>query len=411
MTADDLTSPAINRRAILRGLGAIGLAAGSGPALAAADAILPLPGGPRERALSSAFPGKAEMIVQRTSSPLLETPFGVFDRDVFTPNDRFYVRWHLTSLPDAIDVDSYRLAVRGHVDRPLSLSLKDIMDLPRVEIAAVNQCSGNSRGFFQPRIPGGQWGNGAMGNARWTGCSLRAVLDKAGVKSGAVGVRMRGLDRHIVEGAPNFLKTLGLDHASDGEVMIAYAMNGEPLPLLNGFPLRVVVPGWFATYWVKMLEDIEVLDAPDENFWMKTAYLIPDTPRADMAPGQQGVKFAPINRMIPRSFLTNIADGDTAQFGTPLKLRGIAFGGDCGVARVDVSLDQGATWRPADLGKDEGKYSFRRFETTVVPGAPGDVAIQVRCANDRGEAQPVAPNWNVGGFMRNVIETLRIKAT
>ena len=283
MTADDLTSPAINRRAILRGLGAIGLAAGSGPALAAADAILPLPGGPRERALSSAFPGKAEMIVQRTSSPLLETPFGVFDRDVFTPNDRFYVRWHLTSLPDAIDVDSYRLAVRGHVDRPLSLSLKDIMDLPRVEIAAVNQCSGNSRGFFQPRIPGGQWGNGAMGNARWTGCSLRAVLDKAGVKSGAVGVRMRGLDRHIVEGAPNFLKTLGLDHASDGEVMIAYAMNGEPLPLLNGFPLRVVVPGWFATYWVKMLEDIEVLDAPDENFWMKTAYLIPDTPRADMA--------------------------------------------------------------------------------------------------------------------------------
>src|SRR6266404_730503 len=346
----------MTRRRLLGAAGTGGLALLSAPVWAQAVIDLPLPGGPEARPITTAFPQKGPMILQRTRPPLLETPFEVFDRGVFTPNDQFFVRWHWSVILTAIDVDKFRLAVRGHVERPLSLGLKDIVNgLPRVELAAVNQCSGNSRGFFQPRVPGGEWANGAMGNALWMGVRLKDVLDRAGVKAGAVQVRFNGLDEAVVPDAPRFMKSLDIDHARDGEVMIAYAMNGDQLPLVNGFPLRLVVPGWYATYWVKMLSDIEVLDRPDDNYWTKTAYTIPDTPRADMTPGQTGVTMIPINRMVPRSFVTNVASGATMPAGKPTPLRGIAFGGDCGVAGVEVSTDGGRSWRPAGLGPDEGK--------------------------------------------------------
>ncbi|HVA12374.1 MAG TPA: molybdopterin-dependent oxidoreductase [Stellaceae bacterium] len=283
-----------------------GLASFAVPAWAQTTTTLPLPGGPGERAITTAFPQKGAMVLQRTRPPLLETPFDVFDKGVFTPNDSFFVRWHWAVIPTTVDVDSFRLNVHGQVNQPLSLSLKDLLALPRFEIAAVNQCSGNSRGFFQPRVAGGEWGNGAMGNARWTGVHLKDVLDRAGVKAGAVQVRFNGLDTPVVPDGPDFMKSLAVDHARDSDVMIAYAMNGQQLPLLNGFPLRLVVPGWYATYWVKMLNDIEVLDNADTNFWMKTAYTIPDTPHADMTPGQANITMVPIGRMNPRSFITNI---------------------------------------------------------------------------------------------------------
>jgi len=283
-----------------------------------------------ERALTTAFPQKAQMILQRTQPPLLETPFEVFDRGVFTPNDQFFVRWHWAVIPSTVDVAAFNLTVRGHVNRPLSLSVADILGMPRVELAAVNQCSGNSRGLFQPRIAGAQWRNGAMGNARWTGIRLRDVLDRAGVKPGAVAVRFNGLDQPVVDGAPDFMKSLDIDHARDGEVMLAYRMNGEQLPLLNGFPLRLIVPGWYSTYWVKMLSDIEVLQQPDDNFWMAKAYLVPDTPHASMEPGQTGVPMVPINCMVPRSFITSLSDDQRVPAGQPLTVRGIAFGGDAG---------------------------------------------------------------------------------
>lgn len=369
---------------------------------------LPLPGGPDKRAITRAFPQKGPMILQRTRPPLLETPFEVFDRGVFTPIDAFYVRWHWAVIPTEIDVDAFRLSVRGHVDRELSLSLKEIVDgLPRVELAAVNQCSGNSRGFTEPRVAGAQWANGAMGNAKWMGVRLRDVLDRAGIKPGAVAVRFAGLDEPVVADAPKFMKSLSLDHARDGEVMIAYAMNGEQLPLLNGFPLRLVVPGWYSTYWVKMLDRIEVLSAPDENFWTKNAYLIPDTPGADMKPGQSGVAMVPITRMVPRSFITNLGTGEPLKAGTKNPVRGIAFGGATGVKAVDLSVDGGATWLPTVLGRDEGKYSFRQWQAEVTPAA-GDLALMVRCTNDDGLAQPLANNWNPSGFMHNGIETVRV---
>ncbi|MBV8092644.1 MAG: molybdopterin-dependent oxidoreductase [Acetobacteraceae bacterium] len=350
------------------------------------------------------------MILQRTRPPLLETPFEVFDRSVFTPNDQFYVRWHWAVIPTSIEVAKFRLIVHGQVETPLSLSLEEIVGLPRVELAAVSQCSGNSRGYVLPRVAGAQWSNGAMGNAKWTGVRLKDILDRAGVKAGAVQVRFNGLDEPVVEGAPDFMKSLDIDHARDGEVMIAYAMNGQQLPLLNGFPLRLVVPGWYSTYWVKMLNDIEVLAQPDSNYWMKTAYTIPDTPYANVTPGQTGVKMVPINRMEPRSFITNIQNGASFAAGSPTLARGIAFGGDYGVAKVDFSADGGKSWQPAQLGQDEGKYSFRQWETYFTLAAKGNHSLMVRCTNSKGEAQPGNANWNPAGFMRNVIETTAVTA-
>ncbi|MBS0560361.1 MAG: molybdopterin-dependent oxidoreductase [Proteobacteria bacterium] len=397
------------RRRVLQGLGGAGLAMAAGSAFAAKSVDFPFPGGVGEREIATGFPGKGAMVLQRTRPPLLETPFEVFDQGVFTPNDRFFVRWHYAVIPTSIDVESFRLNVHGAVDKPLTLSLADILAMPgRIEYAAVNQCSGNSRGFFQPRVPGGQWANGAMGNAKWTGVPLKAVLDRAGVKAGAVQVRFNGLDTPVVAGSPDFMKSLSVDHARDGEVMIAFAMNGKPLPLLNGFPVRLVVPGWYSTYWVKMLNDIEILDHPDENFWIKTAYTIPDTPHADMKPGQTGVPMVPINRMVPRSFVTNIREGAKLRLGNPVTVRGIAFGGDSGVAKVEFSGDGGQKWETAQLGKDEGKYSFRRWEAHLVPRTTGVQALMVRCTNTAGVVQPDTPNWNPAGFMRNVIETTHV---
>lgn len=350
------------------------------------------------------------MILQRSRPPLLETPLSAFDADLITPNDRFFVRWHWAVIPQGIDISTYRLTVRGHVNRKLSLSAGDLTAIARTEVVAVNQCAGNSRGLFEPRVPGAQWRNGAMGNARWTGVTLRDVLDLAGVQAGAVAVRFDGLDEPVTEGAPDFRKSLGIDHARDGEVMLAFQMNGAQLPLLNGFPVRLIVPGWYSTYWVKMLSDIEVLAAADDGYWMKTAYRVPYTLRGSVKPGETGFATVPISTMLPRSFITNLADGAKVSAAAPLALRGIAFGGDCGVARVDVSADGGVSWRPASLGADQGRYSFRAWSAQLAAPGPGAREVLVRCTNTKGDVQPLEAGWNPGGYMRNVIERVGVTA-
>jgi DMSO/TMAO reductase YedYZ molybdopterin-dependent catalytic subunit len=405
----------ITRRRLLgtAGVAAIALSnfARSNRALAQTMTELPLPGGPGARPITSAFPQKGAMILQRTRPPLLETPFEVFDKGVFTPADQFYVRWHWAVIPTDIDTAKFVLNVHGHVNQTLSLTLDDILHgLPSVDLAAVNQCSGNSRGFFEPRVPGGEWANGAMGNALWTGVRLKDVLDKAGVKPGAVQVRFKGLDEPVVSDAPHFMKSLDIEHARDGEVMIAYAMNGQQMPLVNGFPLRLVVPGWYATYWVKMLSDIEVLDQPDTNYWTKVAYTIPDTPHASITPGETDVKMIPISRMVPRSFVTNIPSGEKVKAAAQTSLRGIAFGGDCGVAKVDYSVDRGQSWRQAQLGEDKGKYGFRQWDAQIALPSAGAYTVMTRCTNVNGVAQPDTPNWNPAGFMRNVVESVNLIA-
>ena len=396
----------------------LSLAAGLAAPALARDVDLRLPGGPSARRLTDAFPGKRGMILQRTTPPLLETPLAAFDAGIFTPNDRFYVRWHWP-FPTEIDPRAFRLTIDGHVATPLSLSLRDIAALPRFEIAAVNQCSGNSRGVFEPRGAGAQWAHGAMGNAIWAGVRLKDVLARAGVKDGAMRVRFSGLDAPPLDESPDFAKSLELDHAMNGEVMLATHMNGEPLPLLNGFPLRLVVPGWFSTYWVKMLDRIEVLSGADDNYWMAKAYLVPATPGGSIAPATRDFPRQPISTMVPRAFITNVIDGSRRHWQSALPVGGIAFGGDAGVARVEVSADGGATWRDAVLGRDAGRYSFRRFDTIIAaPRAATNIAapraatkLMARCTNTAGVTQPLTGIWNPGGYLRGRVETVAVDFT
>ena len=368
-----------------------------------------LPFGNGERPMV-AYPGKRPLIRLTSRPPQLETPMAVFNEGLITPNDAFYVRYHLAGLPlDDIDPDTFRLQVKGEVNRPLSLSLGEIKAMPAQEVVAVSQCSGNGRGFFMPRVAGGQAGNGLMGNARWRGVPLRAVLDRAGVKAGAVQVQFDALDGPVAEGTPDFAKALDVDLARNGEVMLAYAMNGEELPFLNGWPLRLVVPGYFGTYWVKHVNEITVLDRPSSSFWMTTAYRIPDNDCNCVAPGTAPARTRPIAGYKVRSFVTSHADGDQVPAGRPVALRGIAFDGGSGIKAVQVSGDGGATWREATLGEDLGRYSFRGWELAVVP-APGSNAVSVRAVANSGETQPAEQPWNPAGYMRNVIETVNLKA-
>ncbi|CAM3340708.1 MULTISPECIES: SorA family sulfite dehydrogenase catalytic subunit [Methylobacterium] len=396
----------LDRRRVLQGgLGALAVAAT--PLRARAEAVA-LPFGNGTRPLV-AYPGKRPLLQTTARPPQLETPFSVFDEGAITPNDAFFVRYHLADIPLEIDPDTFRLGIAGHVERPVSLSLAEIKALPgRTEIVAVNQCSGNSRGFFEPRMAGGQLANGAMGCARWTGVPLKSVLDRAGVKPGAVQVTFDGMDGPVLPETPDFVKALGIDHARDGEVMLAWDMNGEDLPWLNGFPLRLVVPGFYGTYWVKHLNAITVRDTPFDGFFMKSAYRIPDNPCACTEPGQAATATVPIGRLNVRSFLTNLADGADIKAG-PVRLRGIAFDGGSGIRTVAVSTDDGRTWTQAALGQDLGPYAFRPWSLTLDLAA-GAHSIRVRATANDGSTQPMDSRWNPSGYMRNGVETTRVRA-
>lgn len=355
------------------------------------------------------FPDKARDLVLHTDRPPnLETPLHYFRSDL-TPNDAFFVRWHLPNLPQSIDPRAFRLAVSGHVDRPLSLSLDELRRFEPVSIVAVNQCSGNSRAQFEPRVAGVQWGSGALGNAKWTGVRLKDVLAKAGMKAGAVDVTFAGLDKPQLDATPPFVKSLDVAHANDGQVLIAYAMNDAPLPMLNGFPLRLVVPGWYSTYWVKSLDRIEVLSNAFDGYWMKKAYRIPKAPNADEAPADLAKETAPIGRMNVRSLVVRPESSETVRVGQPVEIEGVAFDGGSGIRSVDVSTDGGGTWTAARLDADLGKYSFRRWRASWTPAEAGERSIVARATSNEGETQRDTPGWNRAGYMRNVAERTTVK--
>lgn len=389
-------------------LTASGLALAAAPAVGLARTVqMPFANGARPLVR---FPQKREMILLTTRPPQLETPFEVFNQGLITPNDAFFVRYHLSGLPDVIDPATFRLKVGGHVGTPLEISLSSLKrDFPVQEIVAVNQCSGNSRGFVEPRVGGGQLGNGAMGNARWRGVPLKALLDKAGLRDGARQVTFNGLDNPPLDGIPDFVKALDLDHARDGEVMVAFQMNGQDLPFLNGYPLRLIVPGHYGTYWVKHLNEINVVDAQFDGYWMKTAYRIPDNDCNCLVPGQKPDKTKPIDRFNVRSFVTSHADGAKVAAGRTVELRGIAFAGGSNIARVLVSADDGQTWQEARIGEDLGRYSFREWRLGLAL-QKGAHAIKVRAQTADGETQPLEQRWQPAGYMRNVVETLKLEA-
>src|SRR5882672_1539687 len=316
----------LNRRGFLRttaiaGIG--GLIAGRAAAALAAETLtLPFVNG--ERRLVQ-FPQKRPLILLTTRPPQLETPFAVFNDGLLTPNDAFFVRYHLAQLPTSIDPEQFNLEIKGRVNSPLKLSLGDLKkNFEAVEIVAVNQCSGNGRGFSNPRVAGGQMGNGAMGNAKWKGVRLKDLLTKVGVAAGARQVTFNGLDLPVGEKTPDFVKALEIDHALDEDTILAYEMNGEALPMLNGFPLRLVVPGYYGTYWVKHLNEITVVEEPFAGYWMDPAYRVPDNSCACVEPGGPAKKTRPITRYNVRSFITSLSEGQRVSLGKELTVRGIA---------------------------------------------------------------------------------------
>lgn len=351
-------------------------------------------------------PGKREMIL-RTERPYnLETPQKYFLED-FTPNDVFFVRWHLADMPEAIDPDTFRLRVHGHVNKSLALSLNDLRTkFTSQSVAALTVCAGNARQQFKPGVPGVQWKNGAMGNARWTGVPLSDILTAAGIKDGAYEVAFNGMDDPPLSGTPDFIKTLPMSRALDGEVLVAYEMNGDSIPLLNGYPLKLVVPGWYATYWIGMLNEIKVYNDTFKGFWMQKAYKIPlGSCNGNETPDSLAQKTEPIHRIALRSLFVYPEGGSTLTQDEAVELQGLAFDGGSGIAKVELSIDSGKTWTAARLDKELGKYSWRRWRYTWTPNREGNYYLMVKATGTSGETQPWK-QWNRSGYMKNEIEQL-----
>jgi DMSO/TMAO reductase YedYZ molybdopterin-dependent catalytic subunit len=355
------------------------------------------------------FPQKTDLILLTDRPPQLETPLKYFESN-FTPNDAFFVRWHLSGIPTSIDTRTFRVTLAGSVKKPLTLSLHDLQTkFPLVTVAALCQCAGNGRSLFEPRVPGGQWGFGAMSNALWKGVRLSSLLDAAGVLPGSIQVAFRGLDEPPTPRVPRFEKSLPIDHAANGDVLLAYEMNGAPLPMLNGFPVRLVVPGWYATYWVKALSEITVLSQPLESFWMDTAYRIPNNSDAGETPQGLSPTTVPISQMPVHSIFVRPVSGERLRSGQGCTLRGVANDGGSGIKRVEVSTDGGETWIEVRLGRDLGRFSWRTWSWDWTPPMAGNYRLSVRAVSNDGQQQP-ASQWNRSGYQRDVIEQVEVTA-
>ena len=406
----DIAVTDTRRRALL--LGGVGAAASATLAplsgiAQTSETELPFDNGRRQLV---AYPEKRPLIVLTSRPPQLETPFDVFNEGIITPNDAFFVRYHLSGIPTAIDGDRHQIKVGGNAcGRPFDITVSELRRFFRPsEIVAVNQCSGNSRGHFTPRVTGGQLSNGAMGNARWVGVPLKALLARAEIKDSARQIVFNGLDTAPFGGG-DFIKSLDIHHAMDGEVMLAYQMNGSDIPMLNGYPVKLIVPGYYGTYWIKHLSDIEIVDSTYEGFWMKPAYRIPDNDCACVEPGKAPQSTRPIGRFVVRSFITSLRDGAQIAAGREVPVRGIAFDGGTGIRDVAYSIDGGRTWREAKLGKELSRYSFREFKFGFMPSR-GNYDLRVRATTRSGETQPYDAKWQPAGYMRNVVESVRITA-
>jgi sulfite dehydrogenase (cytochrome) subunit A len=354
------------------------------------------------------FPEKSNLILLTSRPPQLETPLSYFS-NLITPNDELFVRWHISDVPTSVDTAQWRLTISGNTEKELQLSMDDLkMKFEKVTYTAVIQCSGNSRSFFEPPVAGGQWQNGAMGNVTWTGVRLKDILNMAGIKAGSVDVSFDGLDKPPLPTVPDFVKSLPVDMALDEDIIVAYEMNNRPLPLLNGYPARLIVPGWFATHWVKSLSTITVLPSKFEGFWVKTAYRIPDNPCGCVSPGSTPKKTVPINRMTTRSFIIGPAEGAVLKKNRPVEISGIAFSGGYGIKDVIVSNDGGRSWSEAKLGKDLGKYSWIQWTHSWKPAKAGNYRLMVKATNSIGESQSFEGLWNPAGYLWNKVEKVDV---
>jgi sulfite dehydrogenase len=355
-----------------------------------------------------ALPGKAPLIKKTYRPPNFETPIEYF-RTAITPSRAFFVRYHLSAIPEVGAAD-WKLAVGGDAaGSELAFTLEELKKAFKpAEVTAVCQCSGNRRGLFEPHVPGVEWGVGAMGNAIWRGVRLKDVLAKAGVKPEALEVVFDGADRGAIDKTPDFVKSLPVEMALDENTLIAFEMNGRPIPHWNGFPARLVVPGWTGTYWVKQLVSVKVVSKPEGNFWMSTAYRLPRG-RFNTPSFKSQVKEAnePITTMVVNSLITSQKSGQRVPRGRPVEVKGIAWDGGSGIARVEVSGD-GKDWRPAKLGRDLGRFSFREFSFAFKPREPGPLTVMARATARSGETQVEQLIHNPAGYHHNVIQRLQL---
>jgi DMSO/TMAO reductase YedYZ molybdopterin-dependent catalytic subunit len=367
-----------------------------------------LPAGALEAETLEALPGKQPLLKRSYRPPNYETPLEAFS-DAITPNDKFFVRWHLANIP-RIDAGTWRLSVGGEgAARELTLSLEQLKsEFEPAEIVAVCQCSGNRRGLSEPHVPGVEWGYGAMGNARWRGARLKDVLARAGIRAEAVEVAFNGADLPAIDAGPQFIKSVPAWKALDETVLVAYEMNGAALPHWNGFPARIIVPGWTATYWVKQVTTIRVLTAPLKNFWMNAAYRLPrgKFPQIERFVSQESDSSTPITEAVVNSLITSVRGGQRVALGREVEVKGIAWDGGYGMRRVDVSVDGGRRWDTATLGEDLGRFSFRTWRFEFAPAARGRVTISARATNMRGETQTEELIWNPAGYHNNVVQTI-----
>ena len=407
----------ISRRGMLKAAGAGAALAGSGYAIpkALAEALnLPaaLPDGMRAEAVLDVLPGKKPLIKLSYRPPNYETPLELLGKDGITSNDAFFVRYHLADIPE-VDAKTWKLQVGGEgANGVVELTLADLKRMPAAEVTAVCQCSGNRRGLFSPHVPGVEWGYGAMGCARWRGARLKDVLATVGLKKEAVEIVLDGADGPIVPKTPDFVKSIPLARALDENTLVAYEMNGAPLPHWNGFPARIVIPGWTGTYWVKHLTSISAVTKPFDGFWMKSAYRIPlNKFPTEVFTTQTTEVNTPITEMVVNSLITSHADGVQVKAGSAATLSGIAWDAGYGIDKVEYSTDGGASWKNAALGRDLGRFAFRPFSFTTPPLAAGNHKVSVRAENKKGQKQVTELILNPAGYHHNVVQTLTLVAS
>ncbi len=406
----------MTRRGMLKAAGAGAAFAGSGFAIpkALADALkLPaaLSEGTRAEAVLDALPGKKPLIKLSYRPPNYETPIELLGGNGITSNDAFFVRYHLSDIPE-VDAKTWKLKVGGDgANGTAELNLADLKRMPAAEVTAVCQCSGNRRGLFAPHVAGVEWGYGAMGCARWRGARLKDVLAKVGLKKEAIEIVLDGADGPIVQKTPDFVKSIPVAKALDENALVAYEMNGAPLPHFNGFPARIILPGWTGTYWVKHVTSINAVTKPFDGFWMKSAYRIPlNKFPTEVFASQSSDVNTPITGMVVNSLITSHPDGATVKAGSAATLSGLAWDAGDGIAKVELSSDGGASWKPATLGPDLGRFAFRPFSFTTPPLAAGPHKVSVRAENKKGQKQVTELILNPAGYHHNVVQTLILVA-
>jgi sulfite dehydrogenase (cytochrome) subunit A len=401
----------MRRRAVIAGAGAALLA----PFPASAEIPgLPsaLPEGTKEVARYADLPEKKRLIRLADRPPNYATPVDAYTEAV-TPNDRFFARYHVDAVPQPISLNDWTLTIGGDAAaQPARLSWTDLLDLPRIEVLAVCQCAGNRRGLVEPHVAGVQWTDGAMGCAAWSGPRLSDVLKAARVKPEAVEIWFSGADVPPLAATPQFRKSLPMEKAMDDNTIVAIAMNDAPLPLLNGYPARLVVPGWVGTYWMKHLNTIEISTTPLTSFWMKNAYRVP----AGMFPvnlpfrSQAAETTVPITEMVVNSIIADPVEGGEGER-SGFRIQGVAWDRGSGIKRVEVSLDGGETWRDALLDRPLGPYAFRRFSLQTGFLSRGRYQLVSRATSNADERQSETLKPNPGGYHNNVPRVITVTVT